>query len=91
MGRRRDLSGLPEMPQGMTMSEVAAIMTQRLGRRVVPQDVYGQCVRRKKIDTGRATRTVTRQVETTVLVISQRHLDAIEEELRKLDRAPSAG
>jgi len=79
MAKRRDLSSLPELPQGLTLSEVAGRMTRELGVRVTSQDVYAHVVKPAKVELGRARRTITRTHEEEVQVISERHMDTVRE------------
>lgn len=39
MSRRRDTDGLPTLPDGLTMTEAAAKLTELLGRDVKPSEV----------------------------------------------------
>ena len=77
MGGRKDLAGLPEMPDGLTLGEVAARAQQRLGRNVSSQEVYAVVVRKGHAPTGRARREIVRPRVEECLVIPADSLDQV--------------
>lgn len=85
MGKRRDLTKLPEVPNGLTMTDLARELTGRLGRTVKPQDVYGAAVKPGRVPVGRAERLIPQQPRREhVLVVPANCVQDVEREVRAM-------
>jgi hypothetical protein len=88
MGRRRELHSLPEVPDGLTMTDLARRLSARLGVEITPRAVYAAAVATDRVPLGRAERLVVpppRRAQ--VLVIAPRYAGDVEGAVRAALRA----
>ena len=86
MAQAKDLSGLPELRGGLSLSQAALALTERLGREVTAQQVYYLVARRRQVRAYRTEVDVVKATTKAVLAVNPFDLEALATALDDEDR-----
>lgn len=74
---RAERARLPEVPDGTTLSDAAAELSERLGRPVTAEQLYYLAYRKRKARLGRREVEIVRRRMVELLVVPPGEMDAL--------------